>query len=248
MLYLAIDQHRKQLTVNLRNEEGDVTMKRQVSTEWKRVREFLEEVRNQSLPEGGFVAIVEVCGFNDWFLKMKDTSRYLLYPKTGIHWSSYGAFLAFDSLTRYLGARLNEPLVRIRCNHIQVTGDARGRDADIEQGLNLIGDISRPPMAYPSVVFEKKAGTVFPSALFIGDSFYYTWSENGYIANTFTGRDFWYYDHEVYSGSFNTGKKTRFLNLVKEITGKQVIILLQTNAGNGSMGYGFVDRMLALME
>ena len=36
MLYLAIDQHRKQLTVNLRNEAGDVILKRQVSTEWKR--------------------------------------------------------------------------------------------------------------------------------------------------------------------------------------------------------------------
>ena len=60
MLYLAIDQHRKQLTVNLRNEAGDVILKRQVSTEWKRVR----------LPEGGFVTIVEVCGFNDWFLKL----------------------------------------------------------------------------------------------------------------------------------------------------------------------------------
>ena len=34
MLYLAIDQHRKQLTVNLRNEEGDALLKRQVSTEW----------------------------------------------------------------------------------------------------------------------------------------------------------------------------------------------------------------------
>jgi hypothetical protein len=34
MLYLAIDQHRKQLTVNLRNEQGDVLVKRQVSTEW----------------------------------------------------------------------------------------------------------------------------------------------------------------------------------------------------------------------
>ena len=45
-------------------------LKRQVSTEWKRVREFLEEVRNRSVPEGGFVAIVEVCGFNDWFLKL----------------------------------------------------------------------------------------------------------------------------------------------------------------------------------
>jgi transposase len=68
MLYLAIDQHRKQLTVNLRDERGDVILKRQVSTEWKRVREFLEDVRNRSVPEGGFVAIVEVCGFNDWFL------------------------------------------------------------------------------------------------------------------------------------------------------------------------------------
>jgi transposase len=70
MLYLAIDQHRKQLTVNLRNEAGDVILKRQVSTEWARVREFMEEVRNRSVPEEGFVAIVEVCGFNDWFLKL----------------------------------------------------------------------------------------------------------------------------------------------------------------------------------
>ncbi len=70
MLYLATDQHRKQLTVNLRNEAGDVILKRQVSTEWKRVREFMEELRNQSVSEGGFVAILEVCGFNDWFLKL----------------------------------------------------------------------------------------------------------------------------------------------------------------------------------
>ena len=70
MFYLAIDQHRKQLTVNLRNEAGDVILKRQVSTEWKRVREFMEEMRNRSMPDGGFVAIVEVCGFNDWFLKL----------------------------------------------------------------------------------------------------------------------------------------------------------------------------------
>ena len=48
MLYLAIDQHRKQLTVNLRNEQGDVLVKRQVSTEWPRVRSFLEEVRKTS--------------------------------------------------------------------------------------------------------------------------------------------------------------------------------------------------------
>ena len=57
MLYLAIDQHRKQLTVNLRNEQGDVLLKRQVSTEWPRVRSFLGEVQEMSLSEGGFVVI-----------------------------------------------------------------------------------------------------------------------------------------------------------------------------------------------
>jgi transposase len=70
MFYLGIDQHRKQLTVNLRNEAGDVVLKRQVSTEWERVREFMEDLRNRSTPDGGVVAIVEVCGFNDWLLKL----------------------------------------------------------------------------------------------------------------------------------------------------------------------------------
>ena len=70
MLYLGIDQHRKQLTVNLRNEEGNVVLKRQVSTEWKRVREFFDRLREAARGEGGFVTILEVCGFNDWLLKM----------------------------------------------------------------------------------------------------------------------------------------------------------------------------------
>ncbi len=70
MLYLGIDQHRKQLTVNFRNEQGDIVLRRQVSTQWKRVREFFDAIRRQARPEGGFVAILEVCGFNDWLVTM----------------------------------------------------------------------------------------------------------------------------------------------------------------------------------
>jgi transposase len=70
MLYLGIDQHRKQLTVSVRNEAGDVVLRGQVSTQWDRVRAFFEELRRIAEAEGGFAAIVEVCGFNDWLLKM----------------------------------------------------------------------------------------------------------------------------------------------------------------------------------
>lgn len=68
MFYLGIDQHRKQLTVCLRDSGGNVVLRRQVSTQWERVREFLSQLHEQA--EGGYVAIIEVCGFNDWLLAM----------------------------------------------------------------------------------------------------------------------------------------------------------------------------------
>lgn len=70
MFYLSIDQHRKQLTISLRDEQGSVVLRQQVSTRWERVREFLAQVRERSAADGGFVVIVEVCGFNDWLLKL----------------------------------------------------------------------------------------------------------------------------------------------------------------------------------
>ena len=70
MLYLAIDQHRKQLTVNARQEDGGVILRRQVSTQWERVRAFFVEFSQRAAAQGGWMAIVEVCGFNDWLLNM----------------------------------------------------------------------------------------------------------------------------------------------------------------------------------
>jgi transposase len=70
MFYLAIDQHARQLTVNARNEEGDVVLRRQVSTKPDQVRKFFAEFRERAAAAGGYLAILEVCGFNDWLLAM----------------------------------------------------------------------------------------------------------------------------------------------------------------------------------
>jgi transposase len=72
MLYLAIDLHSRQITVNLRLEDGTVFLRRQVSTKGNLVREFLHYVGELAKPHGGFVTIVEVCGFEDWLLKLLD--------------------------------------------------------------------------------------------------------------------------------------------------------------------------------
>lgn len=70
MLYLGIDQHKRQLTVNLRGEDGTVILKRQVSTQWEKVRAFFADLAEKAGPAGGFLAILEVCGMNPWLLNM----------------------------------------------------------------------------------------------------------------------------------------------------------------------------------
>jgi transposase len=70
MLYVGIDQHRKQLTVNVRDESGNVILRRQVSTEWKKVRAFFDEMRDLAQSHEGYMSVVEICGFNDWLLKL----------------------------------------------------------------------------------------------------------------------------------------------------------------------------------
>jgi transposase len=66
MLYIGIDLHGKQLTVSVRNEGGNVILRRQVSTRPDKVKAFLEELH--ALDDGKYMVMLEVCGFHDWLV------------------------------------------------------------------------------------------------------------------------------------------------------------------------------------
>lgn len=65
MLYLAIDQHAKQITVVVRNSDGEDVLRRQVSTRPEKIEAFFEQLQAM---DAEFMAILESCGFNDWLL------------------------------------------------------------------------------------------------------------------------------------------------------------------------------------
>ena len=69
MLYLGIDQHAQQLTIDLGDESGEMMVHRKVSTKPKLLKQFLEDLRTQAGSEG-YLAIVEVTGFNDYLLDL----------------------------------------------------------------------------------------------------------------------------------------------------------------------------------
>ena len=65
MLYLGIDQHSKQITVCVRDQAGEVVLRRQVSTRPAKIEVFFQELLKV---DGQFMAILEVCGFNEWLI------------------------------------------------------------------------------------------------------------------------------------------------------------------------------------
>jgi len=76
MLYLGIDQHARQITISLRDDDGDVVQARQVSTQPAKIHAFFEQVTRERLRnDEPFVAVLEVCGFNDWLIRMLQDYR-----------------------------------------------------------------------------------------------------------------------------------------------------------------------------
>jgi transposase len=66
MLYVAIDQHAKQVTVAIRDDQGEDVLKRQVSTRREKIEQFFDQVVAM---DAEFMAILDSCGFNDWLLE-----------------------------------------------------------------------------------------------------------------------------------------------------------------------------------
>ncbi len=69
MLYVGIDQHKRHLTICVRDEQGEIALRRQVSTKWEEVDRFLVSLQERAAELGGHVAVMEVCGFNGWLIK-----------------------------------------------------------------------------------------------------------------------------------------------------------------------------------
>jgi SGNH hydrolase-like domain, acetyltransferase AlgX len=186
---------------------------------------------------------INLIDFNRYFILAKDTSRYPLFAKTGVHWSSYGALLAADSLIHYLSLKLNAKLPEIIIDRIDLSRVPKDDDDDISRTMNLFWGIPQQELAYPKFHFRSDQTTKRPSALFIGDSYYWNWYKQGIIRHIFRIMEFWYYDQEVYPESFFNKKFTWNIKLKNAIERQNVIILLQTNNWKDyDFGNGFVDR------
>ena len=180
--------------------------------------------------------------FNRWLISLKDTSRYALYSKTGIHWSGYGAFLCADSLLKYLESKMDRPLTHFVVDAVEISKKAKKGEDDIEKTMNLIWGIPSPCFANPRVHFTCDTSRPKPRGLFVGDSYFWVMNYEDVFARSFSKLSFWYYNRTVFPEQNWKPTTTENITYQDSILKQNVIILMQTNAGNGDLGYGWVDR------
>lgn len=198
--------------------------------------DFVRELKNQE------IALFDV---QDWFLKMKATAKYPLYPKTGIHWSSYGEYLVADSLIKQVSLLSQKQLPSLKLLRIEQDSKPRDRDDDIELGMNLLRNLPDFKMAYPKFkVLPLKASQKAPRVLVIGDSFYYGMYNWGMMQHVFAGGEFWYYNHE----RLVPGQETTFIedisDYAKEVQQFDVVVVLLTEANLARFGFGMQQAYL----
>lgn len=182
--------------------------------------------------------------FNSWFLNMKDTASYPLFPKAGIHWSYYGMYLCADSLIKKMETDLNKDLPELNLASLEVSTEQRYTEYDLGNMMNLLFPIETYDLAYPAYAYEQE-GKHRPNTLVIGDSFYWNMYYSGIPANVFNGLEFWYYNSKYYNDGTSTPKReVRTLDYLEEIFKYEYIIILQTDGGLNNFGFGFFNQLV----
>jgi len=182
--------------------------------------------------------------FQDWFLKMKDTASYPLFPKSGIHWSQYGEYLVIDSVLAFIKEKHEGYTPEINFIGIETNKKAKGRDADIELAMNLLYKNEDLEMAYPKYDFIQPQPKDSIKILTVADSYFnYLFKKVMNTNNVFRGSQFWYYNRTVYDESSKGEVKVKDLNIANEVLNSDVVILLATDANLYRFPFGFEDDL-----
>ena len=180
---------------------------------------------------------------NKYFLAIKDTCRLPLYPKSGIHWSCYGSFVALDTILHYIEAVKKINLNDIVIESIEVTNSPKHPDYDIGKNINLLFQIPQWEMAYPKLKYEDNPYKPKPKMLVSGDSYYFNMYNFSFTKHLFSNNAFWYYANWVYPDCYEKTLEATSLDFRKEIEDKDIILMMVTSRFMHNIDWLLVEKI-----
>lgn len=176
-----------------------------------------------------------------WFLQIKDTVDFMLFPKTGTHWARYAALQGADTLIRYM-----EQLDSINMHNLVIgpkwLHSAIDPDDDLESLLNLIRPLPKPKYYYAEVKADDDTTAVKPKIIIIGDSFWWTIAAQLPLSEFFSENPYWYYNSTVYyDPRYNSVDE---FDLAEELLTADFVVLFYNATQQYRMNDGFTQKAI----
>jgi len=184
----------------------------------------------------------------EWFVQMKDTVSYPLFPQTGTHWSNLAAIYATDTLIRYMEHLSDSNMVNI------ITGDIFQRtlkpDADLESLMNLIWPLQKRPNMLTMATYDFDTTAWRPSLITIGDSFYWNILNFTPVWDVFKSVPYWYYFSTAYfdDDDLTVTHKISDLDVLQEVIDADFVMLSYSTVALYKMSNGFSEALLEKLE
>jgi hypothetical protein len=184
--------------------------------------------------------------FNSWFLSLRNTTKEILYSRQGIHWTNYGAIIAWDSLVGYLEKTRSIQMPHAKWDKVHHTTEARRPDNDMGNIMNLIFPMAADTFCYPELYYPEDTNLVKPKCIFIGDSYVINLLRTEVIQHTTKGSEFWFYFREVlHDTDCNNAKefpKITDYDWKSRVDGSDCVILVYTAMNTFFVGDGFIEQ------
>ncbi|MFA9219622.1 MAG: hypothetical protein ACEQSL_00390 [Sediminibacterium sp.] len=185
--------------------------------------------------------------FGKWFREMKGKTPAPLFPKTGIHWSQYGATLAADSLVNYCMKLFGKSMNEFGWNKkdLPLSTSMESVDDDIGLGMNLYWPIEVLPMAYPRVSVKVKVDSankgIQPKVAVISDSYFFNLMQLPWAPDIFSELNFYFYNKQLHKRPEGTMTNSDPLSQMKEIEKSNVVFVMATECNMDKLGWGFIS-------
>ncbi|NVK28982.1 MAG: hypothetical protein HWE14_13095 [Flavobacteriia bacterium] len=161
---------------------------------------------------------------------LKDTSRYSVFPKYGIHWSNLTSAISLTQFLNVIDTLSQESDYGAMYSNVRKAYSYSESEVDLWNLLNLLTVMDFNETMGQLELHNDVEGEKH-SLLVIGDSFYWTWYGNGYTTTQFEPSYFFYYNSTAYkAGEGELGTVTdEMRQSVLEEVDIAVIMLTEAN-------------------
>ncbi len=181
---------------------------------------------------------------SSFLLGRADTSVYNLYPKNGIHLSTFGTVLAADSLVKYIADVTQHDIPKVLMDSLYQTQIPQFYDDDIQQSLNLLFPLEKEELTYPAIKYTNGKDKLKVTT--IGDSFYKYIHDSQIHNQCFNNGNFWFYGKKAWPLSRNLDI-TDF-NVFDEFIETDVYLIFASEATLYRFPYSIKDNFLSKLS